>query len=661
MRSRSKRSFSMTGDQVIILGSAPACVIKVLLITLLHYSTSDIEFHYYANKQFDSFFVAANSINYGISQETITDINLLMPKLCQNSSVCEGSFCIPGLRKCICDLRMPVSLGRYCLRQVDIDAKCFATSQCNHTLKEAVCIDVLSNAVLDVDSSKFKLDQWQQLSDLRQQQQARETYGGSSVKKLSFISSRSYRSITDNRSLKVKPPTVMDSRNSPYEFKYNTQQLLLQNHTRRNFSNEKTLLGSNLNFRSKDEFLNDWPGTTTQDTSATSASITSSLSDSSTAPIEINPASIDPTIASVSSTPSSTIDQTFRKKVSTKNPVWPPGVCSCPLGSMFNSMLRRCIAISLADSHCFSDSDCRQFAMTHCSTDTRKCHCDEPLSWDQRSLACVKPSPTTTPPSLESTSTRKDSSNSDSLLPPLILAKLLPDYTLLPVFAVIVVVGILILLKFSAKCSSSNSSALISPKNKKKKAKSSNLPPRSPYATLRRPDHKPSSELSTFTQATRGRILNYDFEQEESPSKVVPPHQVLPDVDSRSASASEKPLTLSSNKGHKHQNANVAQTATKKTAKTIETDDGFLELTDNISLSQQESDTKADNNSLSIPAPPPPQQPPYMLASAMKGQGSAIAAAAAAVANKRIQMAQQKNLDPAPTSGKVANGSPVFL
>lgn len=627
---------------------------------------------YYSMRGLNHLSVSANSINYRISQEPVTDINLLMPKLCQNlTTICESSFCIPGIRKCVCDLRMPVLFGRYCLKQVDIETKCFATSQCNHTIREAVCIDVLSNAVLDLDSSKFKLDQWQQLNELRQSQQAHEVSSTGSIRRSpNIVKLRPHRSSEENEKLlKAKPPVTMDSRNSPYEFNYNTQELLAQNHTRRNFSSDRALTGSNLNFKSKDEFLNDWPETSREGSSISLASSTVSYILDGSSTFTVQEDSLTSRVATtepVSSTLPTTItpaDPTSRRKTTIKNPVWPPGICSCPHGSMFNSMLRRCIVLSLAESHCLSDVDCSQFAMTHCSTATKKCQCDEPLNWDQKNLACIKPILTTTLPSIDSTVASRESNSSDYLLPPLILAKLLPNYTLLlPVLVLIVIFGTLILLQITVKCFSSNNSALISPKTKKKKTKNNNLPPRSPYSTLRRPDHKGASELSSFTQATRGRILNYDFEQEEPATKSTSPLPKQPDSELSLADNAHNSATQKSvNKGHRHQNVCTAHTIARNSSKSVEINDEFLELNDNISLNQNESDAKADSTSLTIPAPPPTQQPPYMLTSAMKGQGSAIAAAAAAVANKRMQMAQKKSLDHLSTSGKLTNGSPVFL
>lgn len=681
--------------------------------------------------------VAATSINYGITQQPITDIAQLMPKLCQNQTmICEGSFCIPGIRKCVCDLRMPVQFGRFCLRQVDIETKCFATSQCNHTIKDAVCIDINSNAILDSESSKFKLDQWQQLNELRQLSQSTLSKDQTpprqphlfttteSSQNSMFLVDSSNNNNFDGFNLEARDDVIIsNARNSPYEINYNTPELLSQNHTRRrtNHSDRSSLTNAILNVPpssynpSKDTYSLDKSvsdrtdisglNPTSSDSSLASSTTTTTTSiptstfySPTTSQRAINNENGEPssltterdtnriyqqdsssssksdetsatsTAATTASTTTTTTmnsysELTSRKKMIIKSPNWPPGICSCPHGFMFDSMLRKCLTLSLADSHCIVDSDCKQVSMTHCSTETKRCNCDEPLIWNQTELACVRPR---APVKTESSTPKKEAGGFlENLLSPPILARLLPDYTMILLFFVImVIISTLIILKLTVKCFSSSSSALISPKNKKKKpAQANNLNPRSPYATLRRPDHKPNSQLSNFTQATRGRILNYDFESENpklpddsnSPSPLPPNGGTLKsNKDSREKSGTLK----STGKGHKHQAEKETDGHNRNHNAPV--DDQLMELNDNISVSQLESESKSENSINIIPGPSPAQQPPYMLRSAMMGQGSAIATAAAAVANKRMQLAMKKNLEQQ-SSGKLANGSPVYL
>lgn len=675
--------------------------------------------------------VAATSINYGIAQKPITDINQLMPKLCQNQSViCEGSFCIPGVRKCVCDLRMPVQFGKFCLRQLDINTKCFATSQCNHTIKEAVCIDTSSNAILDYESSKFKLDQWQHLEDLRKASQPTTNKD---------MLAKTIRALVNQDTI---PRIYIQSghrdsysnlRNSPYEIKYDTPELLHQNHTRRKISsnnNEKNI-SDNDKFKDRSNYVDsvqenieDARGggqPTTEPVILSSTEASNSLDDASTYissrssdPTEnphnsaqldeaIKPATSTIAVPLIVSTPSQqssttttslsttqyaakqTSEQPVRKKMVIKNMSWPPGVCSCPSGYMFDEMLRKCLALSLADSRCQQDTDCKQIAMTHCSSSTRKCECDEPLQWDSSKLACLRPKPNTAHTSPDVDDQQKDTMGlTENLLPTLILVKYFPDYTImLMIFIILVIVISLFILRLTVKCfSSSSSSALISPKTKKKKSANANhtnhLSPKSPYATLRRPDHKPSSQLSSFTQTTRGRILNYDFEQEAPLAGTTANGRQNAAAASMTLHRNNKTLsgdrtlnavdisgaTLRPNKQHEHQHYdtnNIQNIRVHNKASSGQP----IELNDNISIDQSEAEVKTDSGSLNIPAPPANQQPPYMLASSMKGQGSAIAAAAAAVANKRMQLAQKKNIDQQQQQQNSnilnANGKPVFL
>lgn len=655
-------------------------VVKLLLVLcVLSSRISDIIY----TSENNYILASATSINYGIFQQPITDVSQLMPKICQNqTTICEGSFCIPNVRKCVCDLRMPVQFGRFCLRQVDIETKCFVTNQCNHTVRDAVCIDINSNAILDTESSKFKLDQWQQLYELRQLSQSavsrdipkQQTQTTSSQSKpMFFIEDRNFNSLT----IEARDDVIVSNiRNSPYEININTPELLHQNHTRRRTNTSDRALTNLLNSvtpanfnQSEASHITEKPLQTTNSLADSNLSTTSVISNelrttARSLGAESFGTNTQPTGSEISTTTEQTTpevslkesklststvaynDLNSRKKMIIKTPNWPPGVCSCPFGFMFDSMLRRCLAFSLADSHCQVDTDCKQIISTHCSNESKRCECDEPLVWSQKELACVRPKPTVKP---EYPNTKKEAGGLvENLLPPIVLAKIFPDYSIiLLIFVIIVIIGTLILLKLTVKCFSSSSSALISPKNKKKKPISSNLPPRSPYATLRRPDHKPNSQLSNFTQATRGRILNYDFEQEGPNVDNDPSQSPQPSVNSSQKPNSERTSTMRSNN-------NKSQKMDGPTTK--EEDGQLMELNDNISISQLESESKSDSGILTIPGPPPTQPPPYMLKSAMKGQGSAIAAAAAAVANKRMQ---KKNLEQ--HSGKLANGSPVFL
>lgn len=271
----------------------------------------------------------------------------------------------------------------------------------------------------------------------------------------------------------------------------------------------------------------------------------------------------------------------------------------------------------------------------------------------------------------------------ETLLPPLIMAKLLPDQTvLLLLFVLIVIVATLVILKLTVKCFSSSGSALISPTKKSKKrggqngASVSMNPPKSPYATLRRPEHKPSAQLSNFIQATRGRILNYDFEQDgptvsgENPAEFNTrtlkhnrdhKHETKPQFSTmgrpgKSMSQRERAddsEQLGNSKKMPIQFKSIRKGSDGKT-------DSLVELNDNISVSQLDTSERdrSENNPLTIPGPPQTQPPPYMMASTMKGHGSAIAAAAAAVANKRMQ---RDNIEQ-PSRGKVVeSGNPVYL
>lgn len=669
-------------------------VYQYYLTSILDFAASSlIAILIFLSNQYYPSLVQATSINYGISQQPITDINQLMPKLCQNQSViCEGSFCIPGVRRCVCDLRMPVQFGRFCLKQVDIETKCFVTTQCNHTIKDAVCVDINSNAILDVESSMFKLEQWHQLNELRRMSQSALSNDVPKQTTTTLVPAERPMFLADNSlnhfSFEARDNVIMSNvRNSPYEINY-TPELIQQNHTRRR-TNHSDRMFDPLNFiPTSPSFSNEIQSdgrivlndsastlepvettstTVLRSTEVPAANETSASKNSLNDRNELSslnyPSYTTTTILTTSTATVTTVGQNepLKKKLIVKTPNWPPGLCLCPRGFMFDSMLRKCLALSLVDTHCQSDNDCKQISKTHCSSASKKCECDEPMVWNQTDLACVRPKQSVKPAEIQQTNQAKDGFF-ENLLPPLILAKLLPDQTmLLSIFVIMVIIGTLIILKLTVKCFSSSGSVLVSPKHQKiRKPATNNLPPRSPYATLKRPEHRPNSQLSDFTQATRGRILNYDFEQDSPITYDAGPSQSPQSAPAIQAekddhcSTMSKDGTLSKNKAHKH------QSDINQVAKIPEHGDQLLELNDNVSISQLESESKSDNSILTIPGPPPNQPPPYMLASAMKGQGSAIAAAAAAVANRRMQMAQKKNLEQQ-ASSRLANGSPVFL
>lgn len=660
----------------------PVVVKLLLVLCLFSCQISDIIY----TKENRCILAVATSINYGIVQQPITDVSQLMPKLCQNqTTICEGSFCIPNVRKCVCDLRMPVQFGRFCLRQVDIETKCFVTNQCNHTVRDAVCIDINSNAILDTESSKFKLDQWQQLNELRQLSQSAVSRDApkqltqatsSQSKPMFFIEDRNFNSLD----IEARGDVIVSNvRNSPYEININTPELLLQNHTRRRTNTSDRALTNLLNsvtpanFNQKEvsqinekplqiiSTADSNPPTTSiiiNELRTTARSLGAESFSTNTQPTspEITTSTHQPT-TEVSSKDSKSITSTVgyndlssRKKMIIKTPNWPPGICLCPFGYMFDSMLRRCLALSLDDSHCQVDTDCKQIISAHCSNDSKRCECDEPLVWNQKELACVRAKPTVKP---EYPNSKKEAGSLvENLLPPVVLAKLFPDYSiLLLIFVIIVIIGTLILLKMTVKCFSSNSSALISPKNKKKKPTSSNLPPRSPYATLRRPDHKPNSQLSNFTQATRGRILNYDFEQENADDEQSP----QPPVNNSQKLNSERTNTIRLNNNNNSNSQKTDGSMTRDQNSKVERSETLArDLSELVSELETNSESKSDSGNLTIhPGPPPTQLPPYLGANpgppglksaiAMKGQRSAIAEAAAAVAKKRNL--QKKNLE----------------
>jgi hypothetical protein len=608
------------------------------------------------------------SINYGISHQPITDVSQLMPSLCQNQSViCEGSFCIPGVRKCVCDLRQPVQIGLFCLRQVDIETKCFATSQCNHTIRDAVCTDINSNTILDADSSKFKLKQWQQLNDLRQASQsavAKQQQQDSSKPKQTTASSvssiKAQMYLADNAhdklSFQTRDDVIMsNARNSPYEINYYTPELLKQNHTRRNNENgdrninmlnlaagtsspdeqndgfrsniddnnfkqtlNKQLIQSMINHDATTQQIT----TTTQNADATTKSPTADTT-TTIYPPPSSSTGIDSAFNPTSSTPptSSLSNELSKKKLIVKAPNWPPGVCSCPPGYMFDSMLRKCLAFSLADSRCLVDNDCKQIKMTHCSKDTKKCECDEPLIWNQTDLACVRPKP-------------RMAVIPDKPADPLLLGELLPDQTtILFIFVATIIVATLLILGLIVKCFSTSKPALISPKNQKNKKSNQNSIPKSPYATLRKTDPT-NSQLNSFTQATRGRILNYNFEQDNPVQESTSPrsasamdHKEQPSHDHGTI---ERSKTLARLKGLKPnlKNASSPDTcnAPKQALKSNE-----IVADESLDLNELDSETKSEHSTTLAPPQPTTNQPTYMLA----GQQSAIAAAAAAVANRR--------------------------
>lgn len=608
----------------------------------------------------------STSINYGISHQPITDVSQLMPSLCQNQSViCEGSFCIPGVKKCVCDLRQPVQLGRFCLRQIDIETKCFATIQCNHTIKDAVCTDINSNTILDAESSRFKLEQWQQLNALRQaSQSAVATQDGPKNRQTasSAVSSMKAMFLTDNTLgepvFQVRDDVIMSNvRNSPYEINYYTPELLQQNHTRRkNENNDKNMnLGAGA---STSDTQNDGSRPAANENSARSSSnlfrqsIVSidtttqqiatidsadlrdkSLTTTTETSVNLPPSSSSPSLSNAinkahsptsSTTPTSSLsNELSKKKMVVKAPNWPPGICSCPPGYMFDSMLRKCLALSLIDSHCMNDNDCKQIRLTHCSRETKKCDCDEPLVWNMTELACVRPKPKMAP-------------IPERPAAPLLLSELLPDQTMiLFIFVIAIIVATLLILGLIVKCCSSNKPALISPKNHKNKKSNQNSLPRSPYATLHKTE-KTSSQLNSYTQATRGRILNYDFEQdnpiqESSSSRPASVMDHREQQQSHEHATIERGGTLAKLKGLKQNLKSAAASSPDATNASLHAKITSETVADDpLDLNELDSETKSEH---SILAPPQPttNQPTYMLA----GQQSAIAAAAAAVANRR--------------------------
>lgn len=619
--------------------------------------------------------IQATSINYGISQQPITDVSMLVPVLCQYQSViCEGSFCIPGVKKCVCDLRQPVQVGRFCLRQVDLETKCFATSQCNHTIKDAVCVDTNSNLILDVESSKFKLEQWQHLNELRQASQlavfSSSNQDVSSQQKSrinTYVTARPMylvESVREDLSFEAKDDVIMsNARNSPYEINYYTPELLQQNHTRRKTnSSERSFNPLSIEFSTPANILNDGLRTNTagdnyirspdSDTGGTGSSMiqsyiagdtTTGLSIITTAAsrTQMSTTESSPTSSSsndlnllASSTPPPTTslsNELSKKKVVVKAPNWPPGLCSCPPGYMFDSMLRKCLALSLSDSHCMNDNDCRQIRSTHCEKSSKKCECDEPLIWNQTELACVRPRPKMA----VVTGTEKPAQT-------LLLTELFPDQTivLLLIFVVAIIIVTLVIMGLVVKCFSSNKPTLISPKNAKNKKFNQNSMPRSPYTTLRKADNKPNStQLNSFTQATRGRILNYDFEQEDpmngSPS---PQPEIGPDMKEQHNTldrvSSGVGGTLPKTKGHKHNLKSVGASSPETNAvaqQKKKSADANKYVDESLDLNELDSETKSESSLVMPPPQPTTNQPTYMLA----GQQSAIAAAAAAVANRR--------------------------
>lgn len=600
-------------------------IVVDLTATFYYYHVRKLLFYYLllvliATTEFESErsqFVDANSINYGIYQTPITDINLLMPKLCQNqSTICEGSFCIPGIRRCVCDLRMPVQFDRYCLKQVDIDTKCFVTSQCNHTVKDAICVDINSNAILDIESSRFKLDQWQQLNELRQLSKSSLSSGlgkqltngkeqldtAQEPKSISLLGFSFYDEPFGSNIVELRDDVIKsDVRNSPYEINYNTPELLHQNHTRRRYdmSADRNLLqslaqGSRMiqselpvtlptttttTTTSHDDLNQQSYTTTTAKTTAsptilpttdrTILSTNADLIETTTTPKDNNQST---TLISETTTPllpnlqTETIPTTNvifttttsprsttptselkNRKLITKSQSWPPGICSCPFGHIFSSKLRKCMIPSLVDSHCSVDYDCKQIPLTHCSRETRKCICDEPLIWIQSTCVRLGQQDSTTSSNQQTLKTKHKpldnhqlelgaTEDTGSLLSSNTFSFLENASLSIILVLVFFIIGILIVVEFVKCFSGSNNSTLISPrrqqndqKHHKVKQATSNSTvnglihtnttstsnPKSPYATLRRnQENNPNSQLSNFTQATRGRILNYDFEQE---------------------------------------------------------------------------------------------------------------------------------------------------
>ena len=464
--------------------------------------------------------VNATSINYGISQKPITDISQLMPVLCQNQSViCEGSFCIPGVKRCVCDLRQPVAFGRFCLRQLDIETKCFASSQCNHTVKNAICVDTTSQIELDYDSSRFKLDQWQHLNELRQLSQSAQSKDSTNRQTMTSptvtnqkppiymaIERANRNNIDEGLVFEARDDVIMTNmRNSPYEI--TTPELMQQNHTRRRQNNGQLPLNlSSIDgtLQPSSEVPSGDSSQAERDQNTSTPSIrdllsitqadfptsTTTVSTTASTTTEATTTTTEPSTSTTNQEATTGFSELIKKKMVVKSPSWPPGVCSCPQGFMFDAMLRKCLGLSLSDAHCQSDNDCKQIKLTHCSAETKKCECDEPFVWNQTELLCQRPikgakvetypqEETTqlvitvgypfTPVTRESTPTNKEQSFMENLVPSLLASRMVPDHTvLLLIFVIVIIVATLIILRLTVKCFSSSNSTLISPKSSKK-------------------------------------------------------------------------------------------------------------------------------------------------------------------------------------------------
>ncbi|KAG9510715.1 Serum response factor-like protein, partial [Fragariocoptes setiger] len=633
-----------------------------------------------------------DNINYGMAPQPITDINQLMPKQCQNQTmICEGSFCIPGVKQCVCNLRTPVQFGKYCLRQLDIGVQCFVTSQCNHTIKSSVCIEQSSGQVIDEATARFKLDQWHQLNELRMKSnQALMT--GTTVAPGSSSSAQSIATETVSEIINVTTPessAVHTSsnirpnymRNSPYEIgypsaPYTTTNLTSDENSRidslgrmiartspRSSSMMKsqhssddsltTVSSQPINSQSSDALLS---SSKTSDTSyapqhyTTSTQSTADLnsgsrinyspvgsgslldrpSDVSTTSVTSNQVQDSTSYQSVPSTDLSALLNTNaggQRKAASRTK-WPPGKCSCPPGYMFDHMMRKCLTISIHDTYCKTDLDCSQIPLTHCYQARSKCECDELYVWDVKQLACVR-------------ETRSlEEKPSDGVAAPDIEYQLprflfLDETTSVLVVGCCIVLGILLLLISTVRCFTSKPSSTPStPRSRSKNIqhctlkKSSRTTP-SPVSldTMSRP----VSQLSNSNKETRGRILNYDFEQ----------NTIYSQAATNSKASMESPNRfLTSGRATKRE-------TTPSLPSSIESKLSLKDLSDTEDkcngpkLSQKDEDI--------IDPAPIINQPHYLMRPAVKGATapSAIAAAAAAVANRRRkdQEAKRKKRD----------------
>lgn len=574
---------------------------------------------------------STTSINYGVDQPLFTDLTQLMPTLCRNQTViCEGSYCIPGIRRCMCDLRQPVQLDKFCLRQVDIGNKCFATSQCNHTVKEAICLDISSNTLLALESSKFKLDQWHQLNDLRVQSKTSLNSQSIPQKAISSLINGGHLVAFYNL------PIYSNSRTSPYEINYESPNLYEQNHTRRrtNSHEEKESANGVANQGSNNN------ETTTKQTNDQVTVITDTstkVPEESTTwyPSDNIDGQVKQSTVSDEDSKISSDGNNNRQKAVSKTIYWPPGVCSCPHGFMFDPMIRKCLSLSLENSRCQVDEDCKQLVYTHCLLETKRCVCDEPFEWNKKSQACTRPLITSEEVN-EVTSNEKQNFKDNERIGPIAQFFITKLAQVNPVMFISLLVALIfvfvVILKLITICFSTKSSILISPKNIKNKTYTTNtLSKHQPYKIKNEDSH-----LFMGTKETKGRILNYDFEQEDIP---------VDNGKSGSTFGTSQAFVIGTFKRNPKQEKTKTPNKRPKSAEPNQLShkcEDFEQFVEDNYVSDRKATDSFESSVLNIPEPPPPtQQPPYMMSSTLRTAPSAIAAAAAAVANKR----RMKNID----------------